>query len=227
MSVTVLGMIGPGLSARRLTGVAGVAWVVVTAVGVTSFSLVGSPPDFGNATAFASYISGSSTNFLIDAFCTGISAALLGAFVAGLSTLLLEGADGRLAATVLLVLGAIVATLLSVVGALETATVLTAGSRAYTGLVAPLFLATQTAVVFLYFPGAGFLALLAQNAARLRLPGWIAWMARVTAVLLAIASLAVFGGAGSFGPLGLLQVLVGFLPTALTFLVIGVRLLRE
>jgi hypothetical protein len=224
----VRGVIGAGISARRLTGMAGVAWVVVTAVGVTSFSLVGNPPDFGNANAFATYISGSSTNFLIDAFATGISAALLGVFVAGLSTLLLEGgADGRLPAAVLLVLGAVVTTLLAVVGSLETATVLTSGSRAYAGLVAPLFLATQSAVVFLYFPGAGFLAVLGQNAARLRLPGWIAWTARVTAVLLAIASLAVFGGTGSLGPLGLLQVLVGFLPSALTFLVIGVRLLRD
>ena len=115
-SAMVLAGIKTGLSARRLTGVAGVAWVVVTAIGVTSFSLVGSSPDFGNATAFAAYIAGSSTNFLIEAFCTGISAALLGAFVAGLSTLLLERADERLTATVLLVLGVIVATLLSVVG---------------------------------------------------------------------------------------------------------------
>ncbi len=218
----------PGMSTRRLTGLAGIAWVVVTGVGVTAFSLVGNPPDFGNAAAFAAYISGSSTSFLIDAFATGISAALLGLFVAGLSTLLLEGgSDRRLPAAALLALGVVVATMLAAVGTLETATVYIAGAKAYAGLVAPFFLATQLAVVFLYFPGAGFLAVLGQTATRMGLPGWVAWTARVTAVLLAIASLAVFGGTGGFGPLGLAQVLVGFLPAALTFLAIGARLLRD
>ena len=216
------------MDVRRLTGMAGVAWVVVTGVGVTFFSLTGNPPDFGNAAAFAAYISGSSTSFLVDAFTTGLSAALLGLFVAGLSALVADaGSDGRLPATGLLALGVVVAGMLAVVGTLETATVIVASAKAYAGLVAPFFLVTQLAVVFLYFPGAGFLAVLGQNAARLALPSWIAWTARGAAVLVAIASLAVFGGTGSFGPLGLIQVLVGFLPSALTFLVIAVHLLRN
>ena len=213
---------------RRFSALAGIAWVIVTGVGVTAFALAGTPPAFSDGAAYAAFISRSSAFFLTDAFAGGVGATLLVAFVVGLASAL-RAIDAResLAAALLLGFGIVVAGILALVATLETTTVYIATTAAHAALTAPFFLATQTAVVFLYFPGVGFLVTLASSGRRTGLlPSWITWLSWLAAGLLGIATLATFGGTGSLGPLGLVQVLLGFLPAAITFLAVSIALLR-
>ena len=204
-------------------------WVLVTGLGVTLFTLAGTPPSFTDGPAYAGFISRSSGLFLTDAFTTGLSAALLVAFVAGLvSALRAVNPGAGLVAHLLFGFGVAVAGILAVVGMMETVTVYVATNAAYAALTAPFFLATQTAVVFLYFPGAGFFLVLTGAGGRLGfLPRWNVWICGVSAALLAVATLATFGGTGFLGPLGLVQVLVGFLPAAVAFLAVSISMWRS
>jgi hypothetical protein len=87
---------------------------------------------------------------------------------------------------------------------------------------------TQTAITFLYFFGVGATAALAAAIFNTNaLPRWAGWLCMFAAVLLALGSLCTLGGTGQMGPLGLAMVLVGFLPAAITFLVLSVLLLRS
>ena len=96
----------------------------------------------------------------------------------------------------------------------------------YQTMTAPLWLMTQSAIVFLYFPGAGVFVTSALAVRRSHaMPRWSGWVARAAAALVAVSSLAIFGRIGPLGPLGLLQVLLGFTPSALALLVFGVTLL--
>ena len=217
------------MDARRFSALAGIAWVLVTGVGVTAFALAGTPPAFSDGPGYAAFISRSSAFFLTDAFTGGLGAALLVAFVVGLANAL-RAIDPResLAAGLLFGFGIVVAVMLAVVGTIETATVYVATTPAYAALTAPFFLATQTAVVFLYFPGVGFFVTLAASGSRTGLlPQWTTWLSWLAAGLLGVATLATFGGAGPFGPLGFLQVLLGFLPAAITFLAVSISMSRN
>ena len=68
-------------------------------------------------------------------------------------------------------------------------------SMSYQTMTAPRWLVTQTAIVFLYFPGKGVFVATAvrRSDAMLRWSGWLAWAA---AALVAVSSLAVFSGTG-------------------------------
>jgi hypothetical protein len=213
------------MDARRFAAVTGMGWVLVTGLGVTLFTLAGTPPSFTDGSAYAGFVSRSSGLFLTDAFTTGLSAALLVAFVAGLvSALRAVNPDAGLIAHLLLGFGVTVAGILAVVGVMETVAVYVATETAYAALTAPFYLATETAVVFLYFPGAGFFLALAAGGRLGFLPRWNVWICRVSAALLSVATLATFGGTGFLGPLGLAQVLVGFLPAALAFLAVSISM---
>jgi hypothetical protein len=216
------------MDARRFAAVTGIAWVLVTGLGVTLFTLAGIPPSFTDGSAYAEFISRSSGLFLADAFTTGLSATLLVAFVAGLVSALGAVSPGAgLVAYLLFGFGVAVAGILAVVGILETVTVYVATNAAHAALTAPFYLVTQTAVVFLYFPGAGFFLTLADAGGRLGfLPRWNVWICGVSAALLAVATLATLGGTGFLGPLGLVQVLVGFLPAAVAFLAVSLSMWR-
>src|SRR5215467_7111046 len=133
------------MDARRFTGVVGIAWVAVTAVGIGMFVAAGPPPSFGESTAYANFTSASGRLFLGDAFATGISAALLLAFFVGLSAVLRE-AVGKASLTETLVFGYGVGTaaLLALVGLFETVTVYVGRTPAYSALAAPLWMLTQT-----------------------------------------------------------------------------------
>ncbi|MHB8614061.1 MAG: hypothetical protein ACYDAL_16805 [Candidatus Dormibacteraceae bacterium] len=216
------------MDARRFSAYAGIAWVAVTAVGVAAFALAGTPPAFADGAGYAAFISRSSALFLTDAFAGGLGATLLIAFVVGLATTVRAvDARARLAATLLFGFGITVAGMLAIVATIETATVYIATTPAHAALTAPFFLATQTAVVFLYFPAVGFFVTLASSSSRLGfLPQWVARLSWIAAGLLAVATFATFGGTGPWGPLGLLQVLLGFLPAAITFLAVSISMAR-
>jgi len=214
---------------RRFAAFAGIAWVLVTAVGVGAFALAGTPPAFSDGSGYATFISRSSAFFLTDAFAGGVGSMLLIAFVVGLATTL-RAIDARanLAAALLFGFGIAVAGMLAIVATLETATVYVATTTAYAALTAPFFLATQTVVVFLYFPAVGFFVTLASSGSRTGLlPRWTSRLSWLAAGLLASATLATFGGTGAFGPLGILQVLLGFLPAAITFLAVSISMARN
>jgi hypothetical protein len=97
-------------------------------------------------------------------------------------------------------------------------------------LAAPhgLWLMTQSAIVFLYFPAAGSFIAVGSAVRRIgAMPRWSGWLSTVAAALVAVAALAVFGGTGPLGPVGLTQVLLGFVPAALMFLVLGLVMLSQ
>lgn len=216
------------MDARRFSARIGIAWVLVTGAGVVAFTVAGTPPAFSDSAGYSAFISKSSALFLFDAFTTGLSAALLVAFVVGIaSALRAMDPNEKLSAALLFGFGLLVAGLLALVGTLEAATVYIATTSAHAALTAPFFLAEQTGIVFLYFPGAGFFVVLSWAASRTGfLPRWTTTLSWLAAGLLGIASLATFGGTGFLGPLGLLQVLLGFLPAAITFAAVSVVMWR-
>jgi hypothetical protein len=83
------------MGTRRFAGVVGIAWVIVTAAGIALFSAAGAPLLFDDAAAYARFTSGSATLFLIDAFTTGVSSALLIAFFTGLNLVFRDATGGR------------------------------------------------------------------------------------------------------------------------------------
>jgi hypothetical protein len=113
------------------------------------------------------------------------------------------------------------------VGLFETVTVYVSQTQTDSALTAPFWLLTQTAIVFVYFFGMGAMATLAVAIVRTGVvASWAGWLCAVVTLLLAIASLAACGGTGAMGLLGLAQVLVGFLPSAITLLILSILLLQ-
>jgi hypothetical protein len=184
---------------------------------------------FAEASSYANFTTASAKFFLLDAFTTGVSAALLLAFFAGLGAVFRQlDAEHQLLNTLIRGYGAASAIMLAMVGVFETVTVYVSETSAYSVLTAPLWMLTQTAITFLYFFGVGATGALAAAIFNTNaLPRWAGRLCMFAAVLLALGSLCTLGGTGQMGPLGLAMVLVGFLPAAITFLVLSVLLLRS
>jgi hypothetical protein len=214
---------------HRFAGMAGIAWVFITAIGIGLFAAAGPPPPFAEASSYANFTTASAKFFLLDAFTTGVSAALLLAFFAGLGAVFRQlDAEHLLLNTLIRGYGAASAIMLAMVGVFETVTVYVSETSAYSALTAPLWMLTQTAITFLYFFGVGATAALAAAIFNTNaLPRWAGRLCMFAAVLLALGSLFTLGGTGQMGPLGLTMVLVGFLPAAITLLVLSVLLLRS
>lgn len=215
-------------TARRLTGLAGLAWVITTTIGVVLFSIAGTPPPFDDASGYAGFISDATPLLLGDSFLTGISSALLVAYFVGFARLLHSADSGRsLAPWLLLSLGTLTSCMLALVGLLEASTVYVSRSPSQQGATPSLWLVMNMALVFLYFPAVG--ALMAQAMGILQTAILARWTARLTggaACLVALAALSIFGGTGDLGALGMVQVIIGFVPSALVVLAISVSLLR-
>ena len=140
---------------HRFAGMAGIAWVFVTAIGIGLFAAAGPPPPFAEASSYANFTTASAKFFLLDAFTTGVSAALLLAFFAGLGAVFRKlDAEHLLLNTPIRGYGAASAIMLAMVGVFETVTVYVSETSAYSALTAPLWMLTQTAITFLYFFGA-------------------------------------------------------------------------
>lgn len=201
---------------------------MVTGVGVTLFSLAGSPPTFGDTARYSAFVRGASTLLLTDAYMSGLSAVTLAIFIVGTAVAIRQTSGASLRAALVLGLGVISSTLLAVVGVLEMTTVYVAGSDGVAASTGPVFLIMQGVLLFLYFIGAALFATLALSvSAGGLLPGWLRPVLWTAASLQAVATLAVFGGTGDYGPLGIIQVMVGFVPSAIAVLLVSVALVRS
>lgn len=224
----LLGSLTTDGTTRRLTGFAGIAWVVTTGLGVALFSAAGTPPPFDDASAYARFVSRAAPLLLGDGFLSGVGGALLVAYFVGFAWLTRSMDNGRsLAPWLLLSFGTLTAGMLTLASVLETATVYVSGSASQQSATPSFWLAMNMALVFLYFPAAGALATQAMAIRQTAvLPRWTALPIAGAAFLVALASLSIFGGTGDLGPLGMVQVMVGFVPSALAVLVVSVSMLR-
>ena len=218
-----------GWDARRWTGVVGFAWVVIQVVGVVLLLSAGSPPDFDDAEKFAAWINTNSRPLMVDAFLTAVGTLpLLGLLVGVRSIIRSAGESWEWAATLFYGAGTTTVAILIVGGAAEATSAFVSRAGTEPTTVGALWVATQILLTFLYFPGAVVTGVLAYVAYRSGiLPRWLAWLSGVATVLELLAGLTVFGGAGSYGPLGLLPIILGALPVFVWVVALSSVLVRR
>ena len=212
---------------RRRTGAVGIAYVVMQLVGVGLMLMAGNPPSFDDPKKYADFISSGSSLFLGDAVLTGVATVLLMVFVIGIRGVIRSAGEGWEWAAALSYGAALVVAAIAFTGAaLEatTAMVSTAGTDPTT--VRTAWAVTNMLFTFIYFPSALFLGTVSYAALQTKvLQGWVAWLGVVCALLNLAAVLTVFGGTGSYGPVGLLPLILGFAPAGLWILGVSVALL--
>lgn len=82
--------------------------------------------------------------------------------------------------------------------------------------VLALWAATHMVFAFIFLPMALLFATVSYAARQAGvLPLWAAWLGFSCAILNVAAVLTIFGGTGSYGPVGPLSIILGFLPAAL------------
>lgn len=214
---------------RRGTGVIGMVWVVIQVVGVVLFLLAGSPPDFADAKKFASWINTNSGLLMGDAFLTGIGTIPLLVLFAGVRSIIRTAGEAWEWAAALFFGAAAVTVAVLVIGAAAEATAaFISGSGTEPTTVRAAWAATQMGLTFVYAPSAIVSGTLAYAALRTRiLPRWLAWLSGVVAVLELLATLTIFGGTGSNGPIGLLPLIIGALPVFVWVVSVSVVLIRS
>ena len=204
-----------GWDLRRWTGVVGFVWVVVQVVGVVLFLVAGNPPDFGDAEKFTGWIKTNSGLLMGDAFLTGIGTLpLLGLFVGVRSIVRSAGQDWEWAAALFYGAGTVTIAVGIVGAAAEATSVFVSGSGTEPTTVRAAWAATEMLLTFIYFPSVLVTGIVGYAAYRTGiLPRWFAWLSGAAAVLELVAGLTIFGGTGSSGPIGLLPLILGALPT--------------
>jgi len=213
---------------RRRTGAVGIAYVVMQLVGVGLMLMAGNPPSFDDPKKYADFISSGSSLFLGDAVLTGVATVLLMVFVIGIRGVIRSAGEGWEWAAALSYGATLVVAAIAFTGAaLEatTAMVSTAGTDPTT--VRTAWAVTNMLFTFIYLPSALLLATVSYAALRTRaLPNWAGWLGVVCGTLNLAAVLTVFGGTGSYGPVGLLPLVLGFAPAGIWILGISVALLN-
>lgn len=216
-----------GRELRRLTGVCGIGYLAIQLVGVVLFVAAGNAPSFDDAKRLAEYISTNSGLFVGDAFATVIAVAVFLVFLTGLRSVIRTlGEDWEWAAALVFGTGLVGAAVLIAGAALEAATALVSTSGADPGSVRTAWAATGLIFTFIYLPGVIFGGTVWYVVSRTKLlPAWVGWLSAISAILDLAAVLTVFGGTGTYGPLGLLPLILGGMPTLVWFLGVSVVLL--
>ena len=212
---------------RRWTGVFGLAWLLVQIVGVFLLLSAGNPPDFGDAKKYSSWVSSSSGLFLGDAFVTGVATLILLVQFTGVRSLIRDaGEDWEWASALFFGAGLITAAVVMIGAAAEATAAFISGSATEPTTVRAAWAASQVLFTFVYLPAgiaigtAGYVVLRAAI-----LPRWLGWLSVVCAALDLLAGLTVFGGTGTYGPVGLLPLLLGSTPIVVWFLAVSIVLL--
>ncbi len=110
--------------------------------------------------------------------------------------------------------------------AAEATAAFISGSATEPTTVRAAWAGSQVLFTFVYLPAgiaigtAGYVVLRAAI-----LPRWLGWLSVVCAALDLLAGLTVFGGTGTYGPVGLLPLLLGSTPIVVWFLAISIVLL--
>ena len=212
---------------RRWTGVLGIAYVAMQLIGVVLFVVAGNPPSFDDPKKIADFIKSGSGLFLGDALLTGLATVVLIVVANGIRSLIRAAGEGwEWAAS--LSFGAVL--VLAAVGftgaALEATTAMLSTSGTDPAAVRSAWAVTSMLFTFIYLPSALFLGTVSYAALQARvLPVWAGWLGVVCGLLNLAAVLTVFGGTGSYGPVGLLPLILGFAPAGLWVLGISVALL--
>jgi len=197
-------------------------------IGVVLFVVAGNPPSFDDPKKIADFIKSGSGLFLGDALLTGLATVVLIVVANGIRSLIRAAGEGWEWAAALSYGAALVLAAIAFTGAaLEatTAMVSTAGTDPTT--VRTAWAVTSMLFTFIYLPSALFLATVSYAALRTKvLPSWAGWLGVVCGILNLAAVLTVFGGTGSYGPVGLLPLILGFAPAGLWILGVSGALLK-
>jgi hypothetical protein len=214
---------------RRWTGVVGFVWVVVQVVGVVLFLAAGNPPDFGDPEKFAAWIETNSGPLMVDAFLTAIGTLPLLGLFAGVRSIIASAGERWAPASVLFYgAGTTSVAVLIVAAAAEATSALLSRAGSDPATVGAAWVGTEVLLTFVYFPSAVVTGVLGYVTYRTGiLPRWLAWLSGVATVLELLAGLTVFGGTGSYGPLGLLPIILGALPVFVWAAALSSVLLRS
>ena len=207
----------------------GIVWVVIQVAGIVLFLLAGSPPDFGDAKKFTSWINTNSGLLMGDAFLTGIATIpLLVLFTGVRSIIRTAGESWEWAAALFFGAGTVTVAVLIIGAGAEATAAFISGSGTEPTTVRAAWAATQMVLTFVYLPSAVVIGTVAYSALRTGiLPRWLAWLSGVVAVLELIATLTIFGGTGNNGPIGLLPLILGALPVFVWVVSVSVFLVRS
>ncbi len=213
---------------RRWTGVVGFVWVVIQVAAIVLFLIAGSPPEFGDAKKFTTWINTNSGLLMGDAFLTGVATIPLLMQLTGVRSIIRSAGDGwEWAAALFFGAGTVTAAVLIIGSAAEATAVFVSGSGTEPTTVRAAWAAAQMLYTFLYFPAAIVFGVAAYTVLRAGiLPRWLAWLSGLCAVLELIAGLTIFGGTGNNGPIGLLPLILGSTPVFVWFVAVSVVLVR-
>jgi hypothetical protein len=213
---------------RRWTGTLGIAYVAMQMAGVVLFVVAGNPPRFDDAKSYAGFISSGSGLFLGDAVLTAVATTVLLLVAAGIRrAMLTAGQDWEWSAALSFGAVLVLAALAFTGAALEATTALVSTTGTDPMTVRTSWVVTSFVFTFIYLPSALFLATVSYTVLRTAvLAGWVGWLGAICAILNLGAVLTAFGGTGSYGPLGLLPLILGFAPGALWVFGISLAVLR-
>lgn len=214
---------------RRWTGAVGFLWVVIQVAAVVLFLMAGSPPEFGDAKKFTAWINTNSGLLMGDAFLTGVATLPLLAQLTGVRSIIRNAGEGwEWAAALFFGAGTVIAAVLIIGSAAEATAAFVSGSSTEPTAVRAAWAASQMLFTFVYLPAAAVFGVAAYAVFRAGiLPRWFAWLSGACAVLDLIAGLTIFGGTGNNGPIGLLPLILGFVPVFVWFVAVSVVLVRS
>ena len=212
---------------RRVTGALGALWFVLQLVAVVLFVAGGTPPGFEDAKKFADYVSSGSGLFVADALLTSVAWIVLLLQFTGIRSVIREaGEDWEWAAALFFGAGLVLVAIGLAGGAIEATAAFVSKSGASPTTVDSVWLASAVLFTSIYFPSAIALGTASYVVFQAGiLPRWTAWLGGVCAVLNVGGALTILGGTGSYGPNGLLPLILGFAPAAAWVLSVSVALL--
>ena len=210
----------------RIAGIAGIVFVVATAV--PGFA-AGSPPDPGDpASKFLSYAS-SNRSALIVAQALAMVGTFFGIFFFAklISAMRRIGGAGNPLTLAGMISIAVVATLASVGGVLQVVAAfrLNAGEHLDAITVQALSDASALSFAFIGMPFAAFFVSQGLLVRASRAPGWLGIMWLVAGALEAVASFTILSSTGFFSPEGAAGLFLGLLPFGLTVLATSITML--
>jgi hypothetical protein len=188
----------------------------------------GSPPAFSDGKQYAAWIGANHSALLGDGFLSTICSLVLLAVLAGLRSIIKNaGTEFEGLAALFFGAGTVTVIILIVAQSVQAGVTFISSPNVEPAPVLAVYAVGQILLTLVYFAGAMMLGIAGYAVIKARiLPRWVAYLTGVCVVLDLLAGLTIFGGTGSYGPFGLLSLMLGTLPVFAWFLVVSLVLVR-